>query len=95
MPEMLFRIRWPDGEAETCYSPSLIVKDHLTLGATYAVDDFRRRCRAALLIASDRVNAKYGFACSRALGQLSRIEEACAKFADQRDAAVRVEAFEE
>jgi len=26
MPEMRFRIRWPDGVAETCYSPSLVVK---------------------------------------------------------------------
>ena len=26
MPEMRFFIRWPDGKAETCYSPSLVVK---------------------------------------------------------------------
>jgi uncharacterized repeat protein (TIGR04042 family) len=95
MPEMLFHIRWPDGEEEACYSPSLVVKDHLTLGATYAVQDFRDRCRTALLIASDRVKAKYGSACSRALGQLHRIEESCAKFSTQRGAAVQVESFEE
>jgi uncharacterized repeat protein (TIGR04042 family) len=95
MPEMLFRIRWPDGRAETCYSPSLVVKDHLVPGAGYSVEDFRARCRTALLIASDRVKAKYGSACSRALGQLARIEEGCAKFGDRADAQVLVETFEE
>ena len=35
MPETLFRIRWPDGEAETCYSPFTVIKDHLAAGQTY------------------------------------------------------------
>ena len=30
MPEMRFRIRWPDGSTESCYSPSLVVKDFLS-----------------------------------------------------------------
>jgi uncharacterized repeat protein (TIGR04042 family) len=95
MPEMLFHIRWPNGETETCYSPSLVIRDHLAPGETYAVEDFRDRCRTALRIASDRVKAKYGFPCSRALGQLSRIEEACTKFSWRSDAGVHVESFEE
>ncbi len=95
MPEMRFRILWPDGATETCYSPSLVVKEHLRLGASYATGDFLGRCRIALNIASDRVKEKYGHACSLALGQLARIEEGCAKFADRPDARVSVEAFEE
>jgi uncharacterized repeat protein (TIGR04042 family) len=95
MPEMLFHIRWPNGEAEACYSPSLVVKDHLTPGEAYAIEDFLDRCRTALHIASDRVKAKYGFPCSRALGQFSRIEEACTKFSSQRGARVHVDSFEE
>jgi uncharacterized repeat protein (TIGR04042 family) len=95
MPEMLFKIRWPDGERETCYSPSLVVKDHLTEGVSYSLDEFLARCRTALLIASDRVEAKYGSACSRALRQLSRIEDTGMKFADRVDAEVLVETFEE
>ena len=29
MPEMHFQIRWPDGQVDTCYSPSLVVREHL------------------------------------------------------------------
>ncbi|MBH0237367.1 MSMEG_0570 family nitrogen starvation response protein [Methylobrevis albus] len=93
MPEMLFHVRWPDGRREACYSPSLVVKEHLQPGASYPLDDFLARSRTALTIASDRVQAKYGFACSRALGQLARIEAAAAGFAPE--AAVAVERFEE
>ena len=31
---MHFRIRWPDGETQRCYSPSLVVKDYLAPGET-------------------------------------------------------------
>ncbi len=78
MREMCFRIRWPDGVEDTCYSPSLVVKEHLDIGASYEPGDFLVRCRRALLIASDRVEEKYGHACSLALGQIARIEEGCA-----------------
>jgi uncharacterized repeat protein (TIGR04042 family) len=95
MPEMRFRILWPDGVAERCYSPSLVVKEHLRAGASYETGEFLARCRVALNIASDRVKEKYGHACSLALGQLARIEERCAKFAGLPGARVSVEAFEE
>ena len=52
MPEMRFLIRWPDGTAESCYSPSLVVKDYLTPGETYRLDDFVAKSRTALNIAS-------------------------------------------
>ncbi len=32
MPEMRFLIRWPDGNRESCYSPSLVVKDFFAPG---------------------------------------------------------------
>jgi uncharacterized repeat protein (TIGR04042 family) len=95
MPEVLFHLRWPDGETETCYSPSLVVKDHLVAGANYALSDFLGRIRTALTVASERVREKYGFSCSRALGQLSRIEEGAARFRDFPDAHVAVLSFEE
>jgi uncharacterized repeat protein (TIGR04042 family) len=91
MPEMLFHIRWPDGANEQCYSPSLVIKDHLAVGASYDVADFMRRCRTALTIASDRVREKYGFACSRAMGQLARLEVAAERFgATPQDTATDV-----
>ena len=80
MPEMRFVIRWPDGRRETCYSPSLVVRDYLSEGAAYSLDEFLTRTRTALRIASDRVEAKYGFPCSLALGQLARIEAGAAAF---------------
>ena len=58
MPEMLFQIRWPDGAIEQCYSPSLVIRDHLAVGETYSVPEFLRRSRIALTIASDRVQGK-------------------------------------
>ncbi|MBD1804805.1 MSMEG_0570 family nitrogen starvation response protein [Microcoleus sp. FACHB-SPT15] len=74
MPEIRFQIQWPDGSKETCYSPSLIVKDYFTPESEYAIEDFVERSRTSLKIASDRVLAKYGMPCSLALGQLQRIE---------------------
>ncbi len=95
MPEMRFHIRWPDGRREACYSPSLVIKDYLAPGQSYPLADFLERSRTALTIASDRVQAKYGMACSRALGQLARIEAEAARFAAESGATVSVEAFEE
>ncbi len=95
MPEMRFVIRWPDGRQESCYSPSLVVSDYFREGESYALDDFLVRGRAALPIASERVRAKYGYACSLALGQLARIEAAAAHFARPDDARVVCESFPE
>ena len=95
MPEMLFHIRWPDGANEQCYSPSLVIKDHLAVGATYNVAEFLRRSRLALTIASGRVQEKYGFACTRAMGQLAKLEAAAARFDAASGGGVTVTSFEE
>ncbi|MEH2478577.1 putative repeat protein (TIGR04042 family) [Nitrobacteraceae bacterium AZCC 2146] len=95
MPEMLFHVRWPDGTAEQCYSPSLVIKDHLAVGETYSVSEFLQRCRIALTIASDRVQEKYGFACSRAMGQLAKLEAASVRFKAAADGGVTVMSFQE
>jgi uncharacterized repeat protein (TIGR04042 family) len=93
MPEMRFVIRWPDGRRESCYSPSLVVRDFLREGESYPVPDFLKRSREALQIASERVKAKYGHACSLAVGQLARIEAAATQFEGQEDARVACEMF--
>jgi uncharacterized repeat protein (TIGR04042 family) len=95
MPEMLFHIRWPNGTIERCYSPSLVIRDHLAAGETYSVPEFLRRSRVALTIASDRVREKYGFACSRARGQLARLESAAGRFDDNSGDRVTVISFHE
>jgi uncharacterized repeat protein (TIGR04042 family) len=95
MPEMHFRVQWPNGHIDRCYSPSYIVKEHLTVGAAYSVTEFVTRARTALEIASERVMAKYGFACSSALDQLRSIEETAAGLAPaERDGEVMVLEFE-
>ncbi|MGU3436145.1 MSMEG_0570 family nitrogen starvation response protein [Actinomycetes bacterium M1A6_2h] len=80
MPEMIFTVRWPDGSLQRCYSPSLVMHDYLTPGSDYPVSDFVERSRAALTEASDRVRAKYGFACTSAAATLDEIESAAKKF---------------
>lgn len=94
MPEMTFTIRWPDGTREPCYSPSLVIQDYFVPGESYALDDFLARARTALTIASDRVEGKYGFPCSRARGQLARLESAGRSFSTQAEARVAVESFD-
>lgn len=93
MPVMHFHVRWPDGSATRCYSPSLVIKDYFVPGSSYALPDFLQRSREALHVASERVRAKYGFACSAALDQLQRIETTAAGF--DPGAEVAVTAFEE
>jgi uncharacterized repeat protein (TIGR04042 family) len=73
MPEMTFTVRWPDGSVDDCYSPSLVMHDHLLAGETYSVGDFVARTSTALETASERVRAKYGFACTSALQQQNEI----------------------
>lgn len=92
MPEIRFQIQWPDGSQETCYSPSLVVKEYFTPGESYSLEEFVRRSRTSLTIASDRVKAKYGFPCGLALGQLQHIEERAAQY-PQQNAAVQLVQF--
>ncbi|KQP13654.1 MSMEG_0570 family nitrogen starvation response protein [Pseudorhodoferax sp. Leaf267] len=94
MPVMHFRVRWPDQTETRCYSPSLVVADFLTPGTAYPLYDFTARTREALGIASERVRAKYGFACSQAMDQLAEIEARAALFAGAAGATVTVVAFD-
>jgi uncharacterized repeat protein (TIGR04042 family) len=93
MPEMQFRVRWPDGSESLCYSPSLVVEEHISEGAHYPLDDFLSRIGTALRIASDRVQRKYGMPCSRALGQLAQISSRAGSFAGHENASVTILGF--
>lgn len=73
MPEMTFTVRWPDGRVEECWSPSLVMWDHLVVGADYPVGEFARRTAVALEEAGERVRARYGFLCTGALAQAEAI----------------------
>ena len=93
MPEMRFTVRWPDDTVTDCYSPSLVIKEHMATGESYPVDDFVARSRTALNIASERVRAKYGFACSSAMDQLRQIEQLAKRYDSTPDAQVQVLKF--
>lgn len=95
MPELVFCVRSPDETRSKCYSPTLVVKNFLHLGQAYTVDDFVARSRRALEIASARVRRKLGYGCARAAHTAGEIERMAARFADQPDAKIVVEAFEE
>jgi len=84
MPEMHFRVRFPDGATIDCYSPSYVIEDYLSEGQSYAVPDFLERTRKALNIASERVRERYGFSCSSALDQLSTIEQAADRLSTEQ-----------
>jgi uncharacterized repeat protein (TIGR04042 family) len=92
MPEMRFVVRWPDGDEMRCYSPSLIVREYLEVGRRYGLPDFLERSRAMLTIGSERVRAKFGYACSSAMDQLAALEARAGAYHDR--AEVTVVAFE-
>lgn len=93
MPAMHYTLQWPDASQSVSYSPSLVIEDFLTPGTDYPLDDFLRRVREATAIANQRVQAKFGFVCSRAGDQLADTETRAAGFAGQADATVRVIGF--
>lgn len=93
MPEMWFEIAWPNGQVETCYSPSLVVKEMLTEGQDYALADFMQRSRTALNEASARVRQKFGFPCSRAMATLAALEQSAKLYETSPDAKISVRRF--
>jgi uncharacterized repeat protein (TIGR04042 family) len=95
MPAMYYRLRWPDTSESHCYSPSLVIKDFFAVGEALPLPEFLRRLREATEIASQRVEAKYGFRCTRAEGQLQIIEHRAAAFTGQNGALVHMLAFDE
>lgn len=82
MPAMTYRLRWPDQTVMPCYSPSLIVRERLQPGPM-RLDAFLAEIRDCMQIASERVRAKYGFACSAAADQLAQIEATATRFAPE------------
>ncbi len=81
MPELTFRLRWPDETETVNYSPSTIIKSYFNVGHAYTVTEFAALARGALQAASDRVKQIHGYPCARAAASLAMIERQAAKFA--------------
>jgi uncharacterized repeat protein (TIGR04042 family) len=92
VPEVFFRVRWPDGSVDHCYSPSTVVEEYFSAGAEYPVAEFVERSRLALSVASKRVRERYGFDCVQAARQLSTIERTAERFGT--NGCVVVEGFQ-
>ncbi len=81
VPEVLLTLEWPDGQRSQLYSPSTVIYDYLPPGNSLPVAELGTRARAALADASERVRARYGFACTRTDEEQRRLEPWLARFA--------------
>ncbi|MCW3040091.1 MAG: putative monooxygenase [Solirubrobacterales bacterium] len=82
MPEVHFRVRWPDGTHQSCTSPSRTIERALCAGASYPVGEFLRRATSALEAGSERVRARYGFACTAAAAEIDGLRVRAAEHPD-------------
>lgn len=82
MPEMRFAVVWPDGAVESYYSPSLVVHDFLAVGDRLTPREFVEKTSTAMDLASERVRAKFGVACTSAMATKEQIAVAAARHGD-------------
>ena len=88
MPEVRFELEWPDGQSSTLYSPSTVILQYLKAGDSFRVSEFESLGVKALRAASERVRARYGFACTRTDEEESQLLQWVARYSP--DASVRV-----
>jgi uncharacterized repeat protein (TIGR04042 family) len=88
MPAVHFDIEWPDDTVTTHYSPSTVVREYFQVGERLTISTLLERSEQAMSRASDRVVAKFGFACSSAMDTRAQIAALAEKFS--QDATVRV-----
>ena len=80
MPEVVLELRWPDGEASSFYSPSTVVYEFLKPGDRLSIAELEQKGLAALSEASERVRARYGFACTRTDEEALKLRNRVAKY---------------
>jgi uncharacterized repeat protein (TIGR04042 family) len=82
MPEVHLTLEWPDGSLSELYSPSTVILKRLQPGQSLAVADLKAQGFAALAEASERVRARYGFACTRTDEERQKLERTATRFDD-------------
>ncbi len=95
MPEVRFRVRWPDDRTQVCYSPSTVIKTVFAAGGAYSLAEFLARSADGLGRAGQRVREVHGFACTRASDQLQNLRATASAYADLADPKVTVEGFDD
>ena len=88
MPEVRFQLEWPDGQSSTLYSPSTVILDYFKSGDSLSVSELESRGIEALRAASERVRARYGFACTRTDEEESQLRKWISRY--RSDDTVRV-----
>ena len=88
MPEVRFQLEWPDGQTSTLYSPSTVIFDYFRPGDSLLVSELEARGVEALRAASERVRARYGFACTRTDEEESQLRQWVSRYSS--DDTVRV-----
>ena len=89
MPAVNFEIEWPDDTVTTHYSPSTVVREYFRPGERLAIPALLERSENAMSRASDRVVAKFGFACSSAMDTRAEIAAYAEKFAQDETVRIR------
>jgi uncharacterized repeat protein (TIGR04042 family) len=82
MPEVHLNLEWPDGTISQLYSPSTVILQRLRPGQSLPVSALRIQGIAALQEASERVRARYGFACTRTNEERLKLEPMASRFDD-------------
>ncbi len=90
MPEVVLQLEWPDGRQTNLYSPSTVMLQHLQPGERLSVADLQQRAERALGEASERVRARYGFACTRTDEERSKLRQIASAYTP--DQLVRISA---
>jgi uncharacterized repeat protein (TIGR04042 family) len=88
VPEVLLTLQWPDGRTSELYSPSTVILEHLPPGTTLSVGELEQRAVEALRQASERVRARYGFACTRADEEREKLRRHAADYAADQPVTV-------
>ena len=84
VPEVHLTLQWPDGLSSQLYSPSTVILEHLSPGEQLSVGELQTRGLEGLKQASERVRARYGFACTRTDEEALKLQQALASYgADQ------------
>ena len=84
VPEVHLTLQWPDGLSSQLYSPSTVILEHLSPGVQLSVGEVQIRGLEGLKQASERVGARYGFACTRTDEEALKLKQTLAAYsADQ------------
>ncbi len=89
MPEVRLSLQWPDGQTSELYSPSTVILEYLQPGDVLPVGELHRRGVQALREASERVRARYGFACTRTDEEQLQLAKRVAAYDGQQKVTVQ------